>query len=101
MNYEQITPTYRDDLIAEALYGREIEYFHYDFDRINFEHILKDLPECDYRTLIEKRHSDTVGAMAQVYKTAKALRAQITDPEAHAAAIVRTTEKRKNHVPAK
>ena len=39
--------------------------------------------------------------MAQVEKTANALRAQITDPEAHAAAIVRTTEKRKNHVPAK
>jgi hypothetical protein len=101
MNYEQIIPTYRDDLIAEALYGREIEYFHYDFDRINFEYILKSLPECDYRTLIENRHFDTVGAMAQVEKTVAALRAQITDPEAHAAAIVRTTEKRKNNVPAK
>jgi len=101
MKYEQIAPTYRDDLIAEALYGREIEYFHYDFDRVNFEHILKDLPECDYRVLIEKRHCDTVGAMAQVETTVEALRAQITDPEAHAAAILRTTEKRKNHVPAK
>jgi hypothetical protein len=101
MKYEQLPQTYRDDVIAEALYGREIEYFHYDFDRINFEHILKNLPECEYRTLIEKRHFDTVGAMAQVEKTAEALRAQITDPEAHAAAIVRTTEKRKNHVPAK
>jgi hypothetical protein len=96
MQYEQIPSTYRDDLIAEALYGREIEYFHYDFDRINFEHILTDLPECDYRTLIEQRHFDTVGAMAQVVKTVEALRAQITDPEAHAAAIVRLTEKRKN-----
>ena len=101
MKYEQITSTYRDDLIAEALYGREIEYFHYDFDRINFEHILKDLPECDYRTNIEKRLFDTVGAMAQVLKTVDALRSQITDPEAHAKAILRTTEKRKNNVPAK
>ena len=101
MKYEQIPHTYRSDLIAEALYAREIEYFHYDFDRINFEHILKDLPECDYRTLIEKRHFETIGAMAQVEKTVNALRAQITDPEAHAAAIVRTTEKRENHVPVK
>ena len=101
MKYEQIPQTYRNDLIAEALYSREIEYFHYDFDRINFEHILKDLPECDYRALLEKRHFDTVGAMAQVEKTIDALRAQITDLEAHAAAIVRTNEKRKNHVPAK
>ena len=96
MKYEQINPMYRDDLIAEALFGRELEYFHYDFDRINFEHILKDLPESEYRTLIEQRHADTVGAMAQVEKTAEALRSQITSLEAHAAAIVRTTEKRKN-----
>jgi len=101
MKYEQIPPTYRDDLIAEALYSREIEYFHYDFDRINFEHILKDLPESDYRTNIEQRHIDTLGAMAQVEKTIAALKSQITDADAHAAAIVRTTEKRKNHVPAK
>lgn len=101
MIYEQIPQTYRDDLIAEALYGRELEYFHYDFDRINFEYILNGLPECDYRASIEKRHFDTVGAMAQVEKTVEALRAQITNQEAHAAAIVRTTEKRKNHVPVK
>ena len=66
MKYEQIPQTYRDDLIAEALYGRELEYFHYDFDRINFEHILKNLPECEYRTLIEKRQFDTLAPMAQV-----------------------------------
>tara|TARA_R110000822_G_scaffold174465_1_gene314085 strand:+ start:1970 stop:2275 length:306 start_codon:yes stop_codon:yes gene_type:complete len=101
MKYEQIPPTYRDDLIAEALYAREIEYFHYDFDRINFEHILKDLPECDYRASIEKRLFDTVGAMAQVELTVAALRSQITNSEAHAAAVLRITEKRKNHVPAK
>ena len=101
MKYEQIPPTYRDDLIAEALYSREIEYFHYDFDRINFEHILKDLPESDYRTNIEQRHFDTLGAMAQVEKTIAALKSQITNAEAYAAAVVRTTEKRKNHVPAK
>ena len=101
MEYEQIPQTYRDDLIAEALYGREIDHFHYDFDRINFEHILKNLPECEYRKVIEQRHADTLGAMAQVEKTVDALRSQITDAEAYAAAVVRTTEKRKNHVPAK
>lgn len=101
MKYEQIPQTYRDDLIAEALYSREIEYFHYDFDRINFEHIRKDLPESDYRTNIEQRLFDTLGAMAQVEKTIAALKSQITDAEAYAAAVVRTTEKRKNHVPAK
>ena len=88
MKYEQMPLTYRDDTIAEALFAREIEYFHYDFDRINFEHILKDLPECEYRAMMEQRLFDTIGAMA--------LRAQITDPKAHAAAIARTTKRRKN-----
>ena len=96
MKYEQMPLTYRDDTIAEALFSREIEYFHYDFDRINFEHILKDLPECEYRAMMEQRLFDTIGAMAQVEKNIEALRAQITDPKAHAAAIARTTKRRKN-----
>ena len=94
MIYTQLPPTYKYDTLAEAIYGREIEYFHYDFDRINFEHILADLPECDYRTNIEKRLFDTIAMMAQSEKTMAALVAQIDDKEAYNAAVIRTTEKR-------
>ena len=94
MIYTQLPTSYKYDTLAEAIYGREIEYFHYDFDRINFEHILAELPECDYRTNIEKRLFDTIAMMAQSEKTMAALVAQIDNKEAYAAAVIRTTEKR-------
>jgi len=94
MIYTQLPPTYKYDILAEAIYGREIEYFHYDFDRVNFEHILKDLPECEYRTNMEKRLFDTVAMMAQSEKTMDALVAQIDEKEAYDEAVIRATEKR-------
>ena len=94
MIYTQLSPAYKYDTIAEAIYGRELEYFHYDFDRINFEHILTDLPECDYRTNIENRLSDTIGMMKQVEKTMSALVAQIDNESEYAQAVLRVTAKR-------
>ena len=94
MIYSQLPPSYKYDTIADAIYGREVEYFHYDFDRINFEYILKDLPECEYRTNIENRLLGTVGTMAQVERTMAALLAQIDDPIAYAEGVARAIERR-------
>ena len=71
-----------------------MEYFHYDFDRTNFEYILKDLPECEYRTNIENRLANTVGTMAQVERTMAALLAQIDDPIAYAEGVARAIARR-------
>lgn len=94
MIYSQLPSSYKYDTLADAIYGREVEYFHYNFDRINFEYILKDLPECEYRTNIEKRLADTVGTMAQVERTMAALLAQIDDPIAYAEGVARAIERR-------
>jgi hypothetical protein len=94
MIYTQLSLSYKYDTIAEAIYGREVEFFHYDFDRANFEHILMSLPECEYRINIKNRLSDTVAMMAQLEKTMAALAAQIDDKAAYAEAVIRTTEKR-------
>ena len=94
MIYSQLPLSYKYDTLADAIYGREVEYFHYDFDRINFEYILKDLPECEYRTNIENRLSGTVGTMAQVERTMAALLAQIDDPIAYAEGVARAIERR-------
>jgi hypothetical protein len=94
MIYTQLPPEYKYEILAEAIYGREVEYFHYDFDRINFEHILIGLPECEYRKNIEQRLTDTIGAMAQVEKTMAALVAQIDNVAAYAQAVLLATEKR-------
>ena len=97
MKYSQLNQTYRDDVLAEAMYGREVEWFHYDFDRINFAKLLETLPPSPYRDNVQQRHDETIDHMATVDGIYAALASQITDPEAHAAAILRTTEKRKNH----
>ena len=94
MIYTQLSPTYKYDILAEAIYGRELEYFHYDFDRINFEHILKDLPECDYRANLEKRLFDTVVMMNQTEQTMSALVAQIDDKAAYAESMTQAIAKR-------
>jgi hypothetical protein len=94
MIYSQLPPSYKYDTLADAVYGREVEYFHYDFDRMNFEYILKDLPECEYRTNIENLCADTVGMMAQVERTMAALLAQIDDPIAYAEGVARAIERR-------
>ena len=101
MKYKQLKQIYRDDTLAEALYSREVEWFHYDFDRINFAKLLETLPSSPYRVNVQQRHDETLDRMATVDAIYAALALQITDHEAHEAAIVRTTEKRKNHVPAK
>jgi len=95
MIYSQLSSSYKYDTLADAVYGREVEYFHYDFDRSNCEHILKDLPECVYRTNLEKRLADTVGTMAQVERTMSALLAQIDNPIAYAEGVARAIERRK------
>lgn len=94
MKYSQLPQTYRDDTLAEALYARELEFFHYDFDRRNFEHLLTVLPDGQHHADIEQRLASTMEQMAMVENIYNALLAQITDPDAHAAAVARVTEKR-------
>ena len=94
MIFNQLPSTHRDDTIAEAMHGRELEFFHYDFDRINFEYMLTQLPIGDYRKQVEDRLAKTKVQMEIVESIHQALTAQITDQSAHQAAIERTTLKR-------
>lgn len=95
MNYTQLPPTYKDDTIAQALHAREVEHFHYAFDATNFEYLLKVTPPGPYRDSIDQRLTATREQMASVENIVAALTAQITDPQAHAAAVARAIEKRK------
>ena len=94
MNYAQLTNTYKDDTIAEAMYGREVEYFHYEFDAKNFEFLLLTEPAGPNRDNLIERLEGSRAQMANVEGIYEALKAQITDEAAHQAAIVRTTKKR-------
>ena len=44
MNYEFLTQDERDDIVAEAMKGRELEHFHYTHNAAVYEQILTTLP---------------------------------------------------------
>ena len=45
MKYKLIPKTHLADTIASAMYGREMEHFHYEFDVINFRYMIDNAPE--------------------------------------------------------
>lgn len=95
MNYTQLPTTYKEDVIAEAMYAREMEYFHYEFDATNFRHLIQTAPDEAFRQEMAKRLDATLKQMETVEAIYAALQSQITSPEAHAAAVQRAIEKRK------
>ena len=97
MKYKQLPETYKADKIADAMYGRELEYFHYEFDATNFEYLLDNAPQNADTTDLQERLADTRIQMEAVDNSYKALEAQITDHAEHEAAVIRTTKRRKEN----
>lgn len=95
MIYTQLTPDYKYDTIAEAIYAREVEYFHYDFDRTNFQYLLAAIPDSEFKNTTAERLASTMQQMNAVEAIMDALRSQIDDEQAYTAAVVRVTAKRK------
>lgn len=95
MIYTQLSTDYKYDTLAEAIYAREVEYFHYDFDRANFDFLLLNLPDCEFKTNTAERLAGTLQQMKSVEAIMDALRSQIDDAEAYAKAVERVTAKRK------
>lgn len=94
MIYTQLTSDYKYDTIAEAIYAREVEYFHYDFDRANFQHLLNNADDEAFKSDVAQRLASTLGQMQKVEAIMAALRSQIDDQAAYDAAVVRVTAKR-------
>lgn len=94
MKYEQLPAEYKYDTLADAMYSREVEFFHYDFDRINFEHILANVTDNEFAANVTERLYETRKQMTNVLGVVAALKAQIDDADAYAAAVERATAKR-------
>ncbi len=94
MIYTQLSEEYKYDTLADAMYAREIEYFHYDFDRKNFEHLLANATDNEFAANVAGRLTDTVKQMGNVAAIIAALKDQIEDQAAYDAAVVRVTAKR-------
>ena len=95
MIYTQLSDEYKYDVLADAMYAREIEHFHYDFDRKNFEHLLANATDNEFAANIAERLTDTHKQMGNVVAIMSALQEQIDDQAAYDAAVVRVTAKRK------
>jgi hypothetical protein len=95
MQYEQLPTEYKYDTLADAMYAREVEYFHYDFDRKNFEHLLANATDNEFAANVAERLDSTRKQMGNVEAVIEALKAQIDDADAYAAAVERVTAKRK------
>jgi hypothetical protein len=95
MKYEQLPTEYKYDVLADAMYAREVEYFHYDFDRKNFEHLLANATDNEFAANVAERLDATRKQMGNVMGVVNALRSQIDDADAYAAAVERVTAKRK------
>jgi len=95
MQYEQLPTEYKYDTLADAMFAREVEYFHYDFDRKNFEHLLANATDNEFAANVAERLDSTRKQMGNVEAVIEALKAQIDDADAYAAAVERVTAKRK------
>ena len=98
MKYTQLEDDYKYDTLAEAIYGREVEFFHYEFDLKNFQHLVEIMSEGDNKEDIKGRITEIKGQMGNVDAIYHALQAQIEDKEAYAEAVERVTQKRKEKV---
>lgn len=94
MHFTQLDQDYQDDVLAEALYARELEWFHYDFDRGNYERMAKGLEPGSMLADLKKRIYEIEIQMRTVEAIHSALTARIVDTERHARAVDRVTAKR-------
>ena len=93
MIYTQILPTYKYDVLAQSLAARELEHFHYEFDRINFERMLETLSTGSYRSEIQQRLQDTLAQIVNIELIYQALLSQVDNQQELTAAIQRQLAK--------
>jgi hypothetical protein len=89
MDYNQLNNTYKYDMLAEQIYQRQMEHFHYNFDKTNYEHMLASDDASLNREYVQKNLDDTITQMAIVENIYNALVAQIDDQPAYQAAVAR------------
>ena len=96
MNYTQLDTDYKYRHLAKAIYDREMEYFHYDFDRINFEHIVANMSDGAFKDDLLKRIADVSEQMQNVLSVLGALWAQVDDQDAYVRAVEYVTREREH-----
>lgn len=94
MQFTQLNDDYKYDVLAEQMYAREVEWFHYDLDIQNFQRMLDSNDANINREYFQQRIQETQGQMAIVESVYNALKVQITDQAKFDAACARAAQKR-------
>jgi len=96
MQFTQLNDDYKYDVLAEQMYAREVEWFHYDLDVKNFQRMLDSNDPGINREYFQQRIAETQSQMAIVESVYNALKVQITDADKYSAACARAAQKRAN-----
>jgi hypothetical protein len=94
ITYSHCTDDYQWDVIAEQLYNREHEHYHYELDRQNFVKMLETLEPGPFREEVQERLTSTIREQNKVEAIYNSLLAQIDDKAAFDAAMARVIAKR-------
>ena len=89
MEYSLLESTYKYDILAENIYQREKEYFHYQMDIENFNHMLANPIEGYDVGYIAQRIEETQKQQNICLQVYNALKAQITNQTAYDDALAR------------
>jgi hypothetical protein len=91
----QLAPTYKYDVLADAIYGRQLGIFHYQFNITNYEHVLASgTITNEYRAQVTAAIINEQRELDKDQAILAALVAQIDDQVAYDAAVVRAEAKR-------
>ena len=95
MELDLIDMSHHDDVIAEGMYMRQMEYLHYQMDltQVNIALAGTELSP-EVRAQFEQRKGEIEHQMGVVEGYYNGLKSQVRSPELHAAALQRNAEKR-------
>lgn len=94
MEYSQLPATYKYDTLAEAIYSRQLEHFHYNLDLVNFNYLIANTPVGAYRQELQGRINSTIEQMQKVSGVYDGLLAQVDNQVEYDAAVVRAMQRR-------
>ena len=89
MQYEQVSQAKRDEMIAEALHGREMEHCQHALNVAVYAEALKTLPDGPWRVRMQQLHDEALVEMEKIDGLHAALATQLANPARKATAFLK------------
>jgi len=79
-NFKYLDPSYKNEVLATAILGREQEIFHYELNIDNYQHVIDNAKDSLVKTEFAKRIVSEQRELEKALSIYKALLAQVSDP---------------------